>query len=681
MADYKLFDQVISYPYEMENFIDVYNKYQTSEMMIRLELTCWYKKGGNFSYVVNAYQDKSRELIEKYGIDPYFKILPEYEIYDVSKESFMNACFSMSSSNEAYEAIAEVYSDILKKQSAEETYREIRKETRGRVVGGGFGVGGAITGMAAAGAINAVTGAGHSIANAIGNAYSAMSAESSTKELYNDEHALELLISSTSEDVFSCSMAFIAYMNTRFGLYARGGFSQDKAAALFENSKTIISKQRELLFESVKQYPWRFETLEYIYINYPAERKNIWNICNRFNVNILPVAERIFSGEYTGEAMHSEEKAQMVKASILSQMKEYGIEKCDIIDTIETDGLRRIAYSLHSTDEEIRKSKLKAFTNYDASDKNKREVAHECKLWELASLYSISFSEEEVDEILTMYLPDSAMTSEEDAQKARAKLLTIMEKTGTSQSSVLDKLENSRLERLCADLSNANETECNQLITKINAYPAMDKNKEPFLERVQNRITDIWSKQDAGTFDNLFLSTNLLDPADVQKTKALIQQQDRTNASTDYIKALNICTHDNIQRAKKYQTPSAKFYLYAGIALEFIGFFVAYITYDAFLVEYLFIAAGFLLIGYYLWMRKIYNTLTFKKKLIHSTLSIQMPLNTANPVYQTYKPYEAKPLPPTSPVPPASSTGSTKPVNTTSPANSATNDTSVNNHQ
>lgn len=93
MADYKLFDQVISYPYEMENFIDVYNKYQTSEMMIRLELTCWYKKGGNFSYVVNAYQDKSRELIEKYGIDPYFKILPEYEIYDVSKEEFYECLF------------------------------------------------------------------------------------------------------------------------------------------------------------------------------------------------------------------------------------------------------------------------------------------------------------------------------------------------------------------------------------------------------------------------------------------------------------------------------------------------------------------------------------------------------------------------------------------------------------
>ena len=680
MANYRLLDQTICFSDSAERYYDTIDLLSEARIFILKEFSKWYDDCNDIATVLQNCDKKSDALITHYGIEPLCRNLLKYGVYDINSNSFRAKYLDLTRTYSVLDTLIDKYNVILETQQAEEEYRALRKATRDRVVGGGFGVIDSLKGMAAAGTMNALSGLGHSVVNTVGNIGSAISAASSKKELYNASSTRSALIEAIQHDLAVCFDEYIRLLNERYSGFIRDEFDGEKAAAYLENAISLPSKERELLIESFKNCPWDSTLLEYIFTHYKDERKNVWTIAERFDVSLEDTAEQVFADSYTDEAKVSEDLSQIVKTDILAQMKELGITHSATIDTIELDGLRRIAYSILGADDEIRKSKLELFTDYNASTKNKRIIAHECKLWELAPVYSISFSIAEVDEILNMYIPDSIL-SEEEVQKIRPKLLTIMEKTGTSQSSVLDKLENSRLERLCADLSNANETECNQLITKINAYPAMDKNKEPFLERVQNRITDIWSKQDAGAFDNLFLSTNLLDPADVQKTKALIQQQDRTNASTDYIKALNICTHDNIQRAKKYQTTSAKFYLYAGIALEFIGFFVAYITYDAFLVEYLFIAAGFLLVGYYLWMRKIYNTLTFKKKLIHSQLSIQTPLSTVNPAYQTYKPYVAKPVPPASPVPPAGSTGSTKPGSTTSTANSAMNNSSVNNHQ
>ena len=71
--------------------------------------------------------------------------------------------------------------------------REERKESRGRVVGGGFGLGGALTGMATAGAMNAVSGAGHSIINAIGNASSEWEAKVAKKKLYESDDTISVL--------------------------------------------------------------------------------------------------------------------------------------------------------------------------------------------------------------------------------------------------------------------------------------------------------------------------------------------------------------------------------------------------------------------------------------------------------------------------------------------------------
>lgn len=62
------------------------------------------------------------------------------------------------------------YHQIESAADAEIEYRAERKANRGRVIGGGFGLSGAIDGMLTAGAINAATGLLHSAVNGVGNA-------------------------------------------------------------------------------------------------------------------------------------------------------------------------------------------------------------------------------------------------------------------------------------------------------------------------------------------------------------------------------------------------------------------------------------------------------------------------------------------------------------------------------
>lgn len=110
-----------------------------------------------------------------------------YGIYDFGKDTFYNHRLSydvMRISYSALENVEEQLNAINSDEANTKARREMRKECRGRVVGGGFGLGGAIKGMAMAGAINAGTGLLHGSFNMVGNIFTSMSASSSRSSLY-----------------------------------------------------------------------------------------------------------------------------------------------------------------------------------------------------------------------------------------------------------------------------------------------------------------------------------------------------------------------------------------------------------------------------------------------------------------------------------------------------------------
>ena len=92
-----------------------------------------------------------------------------------------------------------------------EAARAIRKESRGRFVGGGFGAGAAVEASVKAGALNMATGAAHGIFNSIGNGIDRMKASSRKKEIYKSPNTLNALCKGLYDSVFRCHIAMINY--------------------------------------------------------------------------------------------------------------------------------------------------------------------------------------------------------------------------------------------------------------------------------------------------------------------------------------------------------------------------------------------------------------------------------------------------------------------------------------
>lgn len=122
--------------------------------------------------------------------------------WDVTEKEFVldNAeCFSIIIS--VLENYENNYHEIIQEIAGMETYRNIRKATRGCFLGGGQGIDGMITGALTASGANIVAGAGHSIVNFIGNVGTRLKVEKKTKDL--SRNVCELIL---KEELIECTL-------------------------------------------------------------------------------------------------------------------------------------------------------------------------------------------------------------------------------------------------------------------------------------------------------------------------------------------------------------------------------------------------------------------------------------------------------------------------------------------
>lgn len=159
-----------------------------------------------------------------------------------------------------FDAIVEEKEKIEGKEASERAYRRARKDSRGRVVGGGFGLSGAMEGMAAAGAINMTTGFFHGIANAVGNAASAAEASRSKRNLFCDSEVRQAIRDSLWADCNIMLKGFVAFWN-RLGIGTMPWYSPDNLRQAENIENAVISGQvpsermEQMLIQMLRLYP------------------------------------------------------------------------------------------------------------------------------------------------------------------------------------------------------------------------------------------------------------------------------------------------------------------------------------------------------------------------------------------------------------------------------------------
>lgn len=621
MAHFILFNKELSIP---DSYIRNYkmneNSY-TAAMSAKDEFYAWYKKCSDIEDVLKNYSEIAISMVEKYAFAPLFNSLHAYEIYDISADSYISQCVDCRDIDNSFEMILSELEKIIDDQNEMKQYRAARKAYRGRMVGGGFGLSGAIKGAVKAGAINATTGMAHSAVNAIGNMGSSIAASSNKSSLYKNNHTKEVLAKGICLSILNTYQNHKQLINRYCECYFANGFDEDKGNALFENAIRFSDKREMLLVESVVNYP-NENTLAYIFRNYRSERKNVYVIGEAFGLDFGKYVEEAFAALYTDEIKLSAQKAEAIKKDILATMKEFGINSSATLNQINYDELIRIAkkYISATTAEENIQQYLADFVEYEAPLRQK-EVVEEMGIWQLASKYEVVFSDDAIECILRRYYTDEAIKNEEEAQKCKEKIIDIMSVLGIQTSKTFDCLEKDCIARLCENISEADEVTCNRMRDNVMNYDALEKNKKEFLNKIQKRIEDIWTKEDGEIFDNVYLNTDIHNQNEINCSIEFIKQKGRTSNADRYVAALQACNEKNIQDARKFQEKGTRTNKTVGIVLLLAGILCWFCVRPLSVIS----IPGLILMLKYNKLKKNWNVLTLNGTQIHSAIKIDSP--------------------------------------------------------
>ena len=226
-----------------EFYDEFYSKYQNMDRFIQQ-----FPK--DFAAIFRQVTDHMQALfaeIDIYGVTPE-ELAPHLDKY-------------CSRTAKLLREIQGQYQAILEHQEDMRAYRNMRKDSRGRLVGGGFGLQGAAKGIITAGAVNATTGMLHSLGNALGNMGSAISAANAKEQLFNSGIGYQLK-QALYDDILGAHLAAIDLISARTGhkivkFTADGEARAEQIQAQLEQSAIPPDKQPAALAQLLRACPFR----------------------------------------------------------------------------------------------------------------------------------------------------------------------------------------------------------------------------------------------------------------------------------------------------------------------------------------------------------------------------------------------------------------------------------------
>lgn len=276
---------------ELENYVNEYKNNRGYQRAAEELLREKYEAYKNMDTAVQKLMEDMYDILGR-TVQVYVRRWVDQGFYDLSPEAFVRDYYQPNHSDvlaieSAYDNIMDKYNEIVLTQEQKEEYRRMRKATRGRWVGGGFGVGGAIKGAATAGAFNAVSGLGHGMVNAIGNLGSSIAAAGKKRKLYENETTLASLKNALSLDILGILDAQIAF--SREHLIAeykiRSSNDWEKANTILQNiedRELDTAAFEEIVHRVFELDPYNKKLYELLLLRYGDEERSLDEIADFF---------------------------------------------------------------------------------------------------------------------------------------------------------------------------------------------------------------------------------------------------------------------------------------------------------------------------------------------------------------------------------------------------------------
>lgn len=196
---------------------------------------------------------------------------------------------------------------------SEKDRRALRKETRGKLVGGGFGLKGAAVGIAKAGAVNLTTGAAHSLFNMVGNMMTSNDASNMRKKLY--ANAKVKLVEEIKSTVLCLSAVIEPYIS-------RTDYNSSSIEDMNEKIERNLIAQPDIipiLIANLRKNPFVSSTYRLLLKNMPENEFDIVAMARIFKVS--DKTGRYSLGNY--DFIIEFEKEHTVYGKVIVDKKEY----------------------------------------------------------------------------------------------------------------------------------------------------------------------------------------------------------------------------------------------------------------------------------------------------------------------------------------------------------------------
>lgn len=246
MNTFNLLGKKITFSDEIMNFAKCYGHYRAMQSGADQLLCNIYDAYGTFTNLVNQAETDCSRII--YGFaDTFVNKVIDAGFYDLSTEVFLEEYVARITRQletiSVCDAIVEKFVEIEHEKEEVKRYRELRKAARGRMIGGGFGLEGAVVGMAMAGTANVISGLGHSAVNAIGNIGTDAAAQREGRKIYESAQTKQRLREALENDLFIIFKGYLYLLEDKLGLHFRVRSVADQARV-----DTVVSNisQRKL---------------------------------------------------------------------------------------------------------------------------------------------------------------------------------------------------------------------------------------------------------------------------------------------------------------------------------------------------------------------------------------------------------------------------------------------------
>lgn len=200
--------------------------------------------------------------------------------YDLDFDEVWSEYTELSSFNKLQEYLSDVRQAAIEIEEwvqSEKDRREYRKDSRTRLVGGGFGLTGAAKGIAKAGAVNMTTGAAHSVFNFFGNLSTDSKASDRRSELFN--HVKNNLPDLFSVAGLNFSVPIINNIDVPVYNSEKNNKINDKIEQGLINEKDAVA----LLIQSIHDNPFISRTYKLLMERVPKDYEyDVYNMASYF---------------------------------------------------------------------------------------------------------------------------------------------------------------------------------------------------------------------------------------------------------------------------------------------------------------------------------------------------------------------------------------------------------------